>query len=457
MGGGILKNSTTLIAGTPGSGKTILAHQLIFSNATAEEKALIITTASEPMARMVRFMQGFKFFNADRIGTSIIYEDVGSRLLKSSAREILEYISELLLKYNPGYLVVDSFRAIHEISESTSEFRRSLYRFLSTVSCLSCTTLLIGEYGEKDVIEQPEVSIVDSIIELDNHSFGFKDMRSIRIKKMRGSNYKSGVHSLRIGPDGITIFPRFTTEEHPALYNVSEERVSIGNRVFNDLFSKGIPGGTTTLITGDPGVGKTVSAIHFLMGEAQNNNKPGAYISFQEDPNQLARVIRNFGFDLDALKKKGLVNMFYTSPVEMDCNELALKIMGTLKKNNAVRVVIDSVSDFVLATGSDRERYFNLVYSLTQWFKNNGITAVLTLETSKMFGGDLILSGLGVSHIADNVIILKYVYHNSEIKRVISVLKTRGSDHRKGVFEFIVSEDAGIKIGEKIQEDVSFM
>ena len=449
LNGGLPKNSTLLISGVSGSGKTILANQIAYGNATSENKALLITTISEPMARLIHFTQGFSFFDLEKVGSAVIYEDIGPLLLEGNGEKALAHVTELVMEHQPALLVVDSFKAIHDVAQSLASLRRALYRFAATLATLPCTTLLVGEYAYDELAEAPEVTIADGIIELFNRPIGLRDYRGLRVRKLRGSGYLSGEHAFRITSDGLVVFPRFITPPAPETYMVSRERAATGIPGLDDLLHGGLLRGTTTLVVGDPGVGKTVTSLHFLLNGALQG-EPGAYISFQEDPNQLAQIARNFGFDLEGLRAKGLVDMFYTSPVELDIDEHVLKIVETIEQIGARRVVIDSITDFQAGARRGEDRYFNYIYSLVQWFKNHVITAVLTWEISQMFGVSLAMTGMGVSHIADNAILLRYMPVGSEVRRAITVLKARGSEHSKEVRAYLISEEEGPRVGEAI-------
>jgi len=454
--GGLPQNSTVLISGVPGSGKTILVNQIAYGHATTDNKALIITTVSEPMARVIRFTQEFSFFDQEKVGTAVFYEDIGPILLENNGHKAIDRVTELVLSHQPALLVVDSFRAIHDVTESRSELRRALYKLAATLATLPCTSLLVGEYEPNEITTVPEATMVDGIIQLTNQQIGLRDLRSLRVRKLRGSGYRTGEHTFRITSDGLIVFPRFVTPPSPESYQVSQERAATGIPGLDDLLHGGLLRGTSTLISGDPGVGKTVTALHFLLNGAQQG-EPGAYISFQEDPNQLAQVARNFGFDVVELEARGLLAMFYTSPVELDADEHMLKIVETIERVGARRVVIDSISDFETNAGRDSERYMNYVYSLVQWFKDRGITAVLTYEVSHMFGADVALTGRGISQVADNAILLRYLPVGSEIRRMITVLKARGSAHSQEVREYFISEEEGPRVGDSLPGAASML
>jgi len=301
ISGGLPAHSTVLISGVPGSGKTVLANQIIYGNATPEKKGLIVSTVSEPLARILRYVQEFAFFDPQKVNNAILYEDLGLQLLQGDGEKALAYIEELVLKLQPAFLVVDSIRALHDLTTSPVTTRRSFFRLAATLSTLPCTALLIGEYHPNEVSHTVEASVADAVFYLDHRSFGPQDLRILKVRKMRGSSYIAGEHTFRITTDGLIVFPRFVTPAEPLTYTPSRERVLTGIPGFDDeLFPGGILRSTATLLAGDPGVGKTVTALHFLLNGARQG-EAGAYISFQEDPNQLAR--RAVSFVCDAAQR----------------------------------------------------------------------------------------------------------------------------------------------------------
>lgn len=447
LGGGLPANSVTLISGTPGSGKTVLANQFLYGNASQERKALFVTTVSEPMARLVRYTQEFSFFDPEKAGKAVLYEDLGPKLLDNGNEDALGYVANLVMDLQPAFLVVDSIRAVHDLSPNVASARRGLFRLVAALTTLPCTALLIGEYHPDEVAHTVEASIADVILHLQHRALGLREQRVLNVFKMRASEYLPGDHTFKISADGITAFPRFITPREPVKYNPSRERAVTGIPGFDDeLFPGGLLRGTSTLLAGDPGVGKTVTALHFLLNGAKGGD-PGVYISFQEDPSQLARIAENFGFDVAALEADDRLKMLYASPVELDVNEHAIQMVEAVRAVDACRVVIDSVSDLAAGADGDPERFFNFIFSLVQWLKDRGVTALLTAEMGSMFANELTLTGRGVSHIADNLLMLRYTEMDGEIHRALTALAARGSDHSKEVREYLISEKEGPRLG----------
>ncbi len=449
LAGGLPEGCVVLIAGVPGSGKTMLANQIVFNNATLENKALVITTISEPLAKMVRFTQEYAFFDVNKIGSAVIYEDISSDLLNQNGETAVERITKLVQKHSPAFLVVDSFKILSDLAESPASFRRMMYKLVATLATLPCTAFLIGEYETSDLNTSAEFVAVDAVIELRNQLLGLRDYRSLRVAKLRGSDYVSGEHTLCITNQGVMIFPRFVTPPCPVTYTVTGEQVATGIKGLDELFGKGILRGTATLVAGEPGTGKTVTSLHFLLNGAQAG-EPGVYISFQEDPSQLKHIANNFGFDIDELQQQGMLRMFYTSPVELNVDQHAPLMLREIEALNAQRVVIDSITDFQASTSRDTDRYFNYIYALVQHFKNLSITSFFTAEMSEMFGTGIMMTGVGISHIVDNVILLRYVEVEQLVRRVLTVLKARGSAHSTQVREYTISERGGVCVGKPL-------
>ncbi len=453
--GGLPMNSTILISGAPGTGKTTLANQILFHNAGAEMPALFISTVSEPQPRLLQYIQQYRFFDIDKIGSAIQFEELGSHLLEKNGDSAIRRIEELVIRYQPRLLVVDSFRSLLDLSEHHAATRRAIFRLASMLTSMPCTTLLVGEYQRAELSTTIESTIVDGIISLDNQPIDLRDLRSLRVVKLRGSNYDAGEHSLEITEEGLRVYPRFRTPETPRHYDVSQQRVPLGIPGFDDrLLPGGLLQGTTTLVGGDPGIGKTVTALHFLLnGAAQGESS--LYISFQEDPRQLRSIAENFGLSPSVQEERGTFHLAYTSPVELDLDKHAYVMLETIKRTRARRVVIDSISDLQAAAHRGHSRFFDFVYSLVQWFKDYGITAMLTAEMGSIFASELTLTGRGVSHIADNILLMRYTEIDGEIRRALTMLSARGSSHSQKVFEYLIDETRGPRLGNPISSAFS--
>ncbi|MFL7811882.1 MAG: RAD55 family ATPase, partial [Anaerolineae bacterium] len=296
--GGLPRNSVNVIAGPPGTGKSILAQQMVFHNARADENAPYLVTVSEPTVKMLRYNQRFSFFDAERVGKNIIYLDLGSTLLQGGLDEVTRQIDEYIEKYNPLLLAIDSFKALHEVAKDIPQLREFAYRLAIRLTTWGTTTLMVGEYTRESIYETPIFAIADGIFYLDNSSRGMQSERYLEVLKMRGDGYFEGKHPFSIGNDGITVYPRLTTPSVLEPYPVGERRLSLGVPGLDEMTHEGVLSATSTLVAGSAGTGKTLLGLHFLL-EGIRREEPGLLITFQETPSMLRAFSRSFGWDLE--------------------------------------------------------------------------------------------------------------------------------------------------------------
>jgi circadian clock protein KaiC len=443
LGGGYVANSTNLIMGMPGTGKTVLAQSVLFHTATPERPALFLSTVSEPLDRMLRYVQKFEFFDPDKVGEALLYEDLSETLRSGDLESAVRHIIELIKELRPALLVIDSFKALHSFSSSTNEFRTVLSILTAVLSSLAITSFWVGEYGADEIAVLPEFAVADSIVELVLSKTGTGDVRYLRVTKLRGSAYSVGEHAFRIGTGGLQLFPRLVTPEEPISYELAGSRASTGVEALDAMLSDGLWKGSSTIVFGPPGSGKTLLGLHFIFRGIERGEK-GLIATMQENPTQLQRIVQGFGWDLQEAIDSGMLTLMYRSPVGTYIDEIVGQVSETALSEGSQRVLIDSVNDLAAATDEDRFRDF--MYSLTQFLAVNGISALLTHETSDLFS-TTVYSRYGISHMSDNVVLLSYVRRHADIRRAIAVIKTRASDHDSRTREFLITPE-GIAVGE---------
>jgi circadian clock protein KaiC len=434
LGGGFPANSINIIMGHPGSGKTIFAEELIFHNAGDDRPILYLTTLSEPLAKVVRYLQGFKFFDETKLGTQVIYEDVGSQLALGGAQALIPLLQNAIKTLSPKIIVIDSFKAIHDLAPSIAERRRLVYDMTSLLTAYGTTAFLLGEYTEDDILIYPEFAVADGIVELSRQRLGNRDERYFRVFKVRGSGYLEGAHAFRITDAGLDIYPRLVSPRMPEGYEPASERISTGVAGLDQMLDGGLWRGTTTLLAGPSGAGKTTIGLQFAL-EGTRCGEPSLYMNFQENPTQLMRTIRGLGFDLEEAQANGL-DLVYASPVELQIDSIIVDMFRRIQQGKVRRLVIDAVGDLASAA-TDPQRLHDYLYALVQHFAVSTITSVLNFET---FGNTL--SGGGtqnqMSYLSDNVLLLT-VEGEERTRRMLRILKTRGSAHDTRVREVTIS------------------
>jgi circadian clock protein KaiC len=430
LGGGLPRGSLVVLAGSPGSGKTILAQQVCFANGSAEHPAVYYTTLSEPHSKMIRHLESFDFFDKSKLGQSVEFNHLtslsGTGDLDAAVSEVVKHSFDV----SPSVVVIDSTKALHEAMGKGEDFRAVVYDLASRIAHTDSVLIFVGEYSLDDVVNVAEFAVADAIVYLANEATGTHDERWLRVAKLRGSEYLSGMHSFRITPRGLSVFPRPEKLSIPQ-HEVSEKRISSGVPGLDQMIGGGIPSGSISLVAGPSGGGKTVLGLHFIV-EGLARGERCLYASFQETAAQLIAKARAFGWDLERAISEGRLQVLHIQPVEMTLDEVGSVLLGSVDELS--RIVIDSMGELQQAArGSDR--FPDYLWALMSGLRSRGASIFLTSETAAFFGPTFELAR-GLSFVVDNVILLRYTEIESEIRRALSIVKMRESDHVKSLVVF---------------------
>ena len=435
----------------PGSGKTILSQQYVFHNATAERPALFLSTVTEPLDKIIRYGQSMDFFDSAAIrDRHVMYEDLGDLLsmhglgsaTQGGAGEVLEAIDTFLKELRPGLVVIDSFRAFHGFARDESEFRQFLHGLIRRLTASATTSIWNAPYTQEQAQEVAEFAAADGAISLDIQRRGGRELRVLQILKLRGSGFRSGEHAYRISGAGIDVFPRLADHDDRSPYELSTDRASTGVEALDKMLGDGYWAGSSTLICGPSGVGKTLMGLHFIFNGARTG-EPGILATFQETENQLARIAGGFGWSID---EKG-VHVLSRSVVDMYIDQWVYELLDLIETTGAKRVVIDSLVDLMVTAG-DELRFREWMYSLVQRCARRAISLMMIVEVPELFQLRRI-SEQGLSHLSDNVILLQYVQDGSRLSRAVTVLKTRAARHEPIAHRYEIS-DQGLVLGDEI-------
>jgi circadian clock protein KaiC len=440
FGGGVPANGITLVAGAPGTGKTILAEHYVFHNADPQRPAIYCTTVSEPLDKLLRYGQSLDLFDASLVGAAVLYEDLGTPLHEGGLDAVLERLAALVHRHHPSIVVIDSFKAFDAFSDGDGHYRRFLHDLAGLLSAVAMSAFFLGEYTDAEIGACAEFAVADNVIHLSMTHSGTRTRRVLEVLKMRGSDFASGQHGYRISQRGIDVYPRIADPLDPSGYDVERIRVSTGIAALDDLLHDGYWRGASTLVAGPTGSGKTLMGLHFVYGGLAAG-EPGIFATLQESRSQLGRVASSYGWSLGA----DGVTVQSASPVDIQIDQWFHDLFDLADQTGARRIVIDSLGDLGAAAG-DEQRYREYMYSLTQRCARQQISLLMIHELPELFGTRR-LSDDGVSHLSDNVVVLQYIADAGRLRRGVTVLKTRASAHEPITHEFDINDGGIVLVG----------
>ncbi|MGE5287638.1 MAG: RAD55 family ATPase [Micromonosporaceae bacterium] len=432
LGGGLPRDAISLVIGLPGSGKTIFAQQLVFSNASAERPALYLTTVSEPLEKILRYGQSLSFFDPADVGSRVCYEDIGTILSEQGLPGVLDRVRDLIRDLQPAIIVIDSFKALGPYASSAGDFRRFLHDLAGMLSVFPVTSVWVGEYEEQELALAPEFAVADAIIGLSSGTAADYTSRTLRVLKLRGGGFQPGGHAYRISQHGISVYPRLVDPSSADGYEIGDHRVSSGIRAIDQLVGGGYYQGSSTLVVGPTGVGKTLMGMHFVFSGARLGER-GLIATLQENPSQLERTAQGFGWSMAT----GDVELMYRNPVDLYVDEWIYDLLATIEATDAKRVLVDSLGD-LRAASPDNAWFRTSIYSLMQRCSRLGVSIVTTYEVPELFGLTQ-LTERGASHVADNILLLQYRLGAQRLTRTLTVLKTRAGHHDGRTREFEIT------------------
>ena len=452
LGGGLAEYSFNLIAGAPGSGKTTLAHQMMFALATRERPALFFTILGEPTLKMLRYQQQYEFFDVSKVGECIHFVNLAEEAMTGDFDKVFQRIVNEVSLRLPAFVVVDSFRSVVQPGASAqgADLQFFIQRLGMQLATWQTTSFLIGEYHTLDTEANPIFTVADGILWLTQNISSNTMVRKIEIVKMRGHATTPGLHTFKISSDGIRIFPRVITsatvpdEGNQPLSAIGGQRLSLGIPRLDDMMGGGLPPGYSLLVSGPSGCGKSQLAVAFLAAGAESGEH-GVIAAFERTPRR-ARPSR-----LDKLVTDGRVSVLDTRTLDLSIDEILYGLTNIIETTGATRVVIDSLSAFEVSLGpTSREDFRESLYRMVAVLTGMGVTVLMISELEDRYT-DLRFSPYGAAFLTDAIIVQRYVEFRGRIERVLAVVKVRNSAHSHQLRRFEIT-DQGIVIGEPMAD-----
>ncbi|HUS07692.1 MAG TPA: ATPase domain-containing protein [Bryobacteraceae bacterium] len=451
LGGGLPEFSFNIIAGAPGCGKTTLAHQFVFANATPARPALYFTVLGEPAIKMLRYQQQYSFFDLSRLNTSIRFINLSQVLVDRGLTGILEEIAKEVEAANPATVVVDSFRTVvRKAGHHELEIQAFVQNLGLLLTSWEATTFLIGEYAESEMRDNPVFTVADGLFWLYQTVERNSVVRKLQVMKLRGQASVPGMHTFRITDAGLQAFSRTLGLAGRKSKVPGAKRLSMGNPELDEMLGGGIPEGDSLLIAGSAGTGKSLLATQFIAAGIRER-QPGIVAVFEERPDEYVARAGSFGLDLETPIKEGKLRVIYLRPLDLSVDETMQEILDAIKETHAKRLVIDSLAGFEMALAPGfradfRESLYRMIYALT----GIGVTILSTVEMDESFTG-LLFSTYSVSFLTDDIIRLRYAEIEGQLRRLLLVVKMRGGAHSRDIREYEITAK-GVAIGERLTD-----
>jgi len=449
LGGGMPEFSFNLIVGQPGSGKTTLAHQIMFALATTERPAIYFTVLGEPPLKMLRYQQQFDYFDTEAINHRVHFVSLSEDTMTGDLDRVLGRIVDEVTAHSPGLVFVDSFRSVVFSSEYGGNGKTSLQLFVQQLGMLmtswQATTFLVGEYfNETDA--NPVFTVADGLIWLRQSMQRNSMVRKMEIMKMRGQSSLPGLHTFRIDKAGVRVFApaRVVAAAGGRPDAVPGARARMGVPALDQMLGGGLPRGYSLLVAGPSGSGKSILASSFL-AEGVRCGETGVLAAFEQHPNRARNPV------LVDLIARGQVGLIDSREPDLSIDEIVLLILTEVRRLKATRVVLDSLSGFELSLAPTfqadfRESLLRLVTALA----SAGVSLLMTSELEDRYT-DLRFSPYGAAFLTDAIIVQRYIEIDSRLLRVMAVVKVRASDHSSELRLYSIGED-GIRIGEMLPD-----
>jgi circadian clock protein KaiC len=436
--GGLVRGATYLVMGRPGTGKTTLGNQLCFARVAQGGRAAYVTLLSESHVSMLRNLQTMRFFDERSIDNGLSYVGAYKALREGKLRGLLEVVGRVMHDEKTSLLVIDGAAPARMHADNEVALKEFVVELQTLSGLLNCTTLLLANMTSEDA-SGAEHTMVDGLIELAFERARRRTLRTLEVLKFRGAEHLLGRHEMTISAEGIGIHPRLEDLQDGARRPAPafNTRATTGIPGLDSMLLGGLSTATTTVVLGYAGSGKTTLGMHFLQ-EGAALGEPGVLFGFYESPDRLLQAADGMGLRLRAFGKEGLFSHVWQPSYEFGLDVLGERLLGEIERRKARRVVIDSLDGFRQAT-TDPERTLRFMTALLNELRARGVTILLTDETLKPSGPEMEMRIQGISALVENLILLEYLMVSTTLRRLVAVIKQRGSQQAAFTREFALT------------------
>lgn len=473
LGGGIQRGSLVIVAGPPGGGKTILAHQIAFQAARAGRPTTILTAFSEPTNKLIAHMRPFSFFDQELLGGPLNILSI-QQFLRQGLESATEDIVGAARAAKSSLVVLDGFRGVRETAEHPEEARRFIYDVSNRLGLLGVTLLVTSEAYVRDAAFFLEATTADVLVGLFFDVIEARERRTLEVLKARGAAPLAGRHALTISDDGVTIYPRIearvarqvgvnrtlTFAETRRAATEGDEQIDIGHPKPSDLVHSGILGldtlleggfvpRTTTLVAGDRGAGKTLLALRFAL-EGSRAGESSLFVGFRETAEQLTRKTADFawGHELTDALASGAFTLLRTPPVELRADIVVDNVLSLIDETGARRLIVDGVGEILaaLAAWGYEQRASDMLAALAEATRLRGVTSLLTrqIPTARQLSG--VAGADPLATLADNLLVLRHELVSQRFERSLAIVRTEHASRQDSWHSVFIEPPEGFTV-----------
>jgi len=453
LGGGIPANHLYLIDGAPGSGKTTLALQFLLEGVGLGERGLYVTLSEsrDELVEVARShgwsLDGIDVFEIASLGLSAA--DEGYTMFHPSEVELQETVDVILKtieEHEPQRVVFDSLSEMRLLAREPLRFRRQILALKQFFSGRSCTVLLLDDKTgpERDLQLH---SLAHGVIALDHVALDYgSERRRLLVTKIRGAQFRGGFHDFRIATGGLQVYPRIRHDGPRD--DLVDRTISSGSDTLDELLGGGITCGTSMLITGAAGTGKSVLMTQFARAELADARRVLLYL-FDERLSTFRLRNDALEMEIDAATDKGNLIIRQVEPTDLSPGEFASQVVSAVENDGVSLVIIDSINGYLQSMPEERLLPIQ-IHELLSYLSNNGVSCIMTLVQHGIFGNP-VDEALDVSYLADTVVLMRYFEVHGSVRQSISVVKKRSGDHERTIRECRVGI-GGLRVGEPLRD-----
>lgn len=451
LGGGLTRGRVFLLEGSPGTGKTTIASQFLVTGAARGERTLYITLSeTESELRESAASHGWSLDGIDVFELvppeNLLDDQQQQSLLYSSDLELGETtkrIFEAFERAKPDRVVLDSLSEIRLLAQSSLRYRRQILALKHYFAHQQTTVLLLDDMTT-ELNDKTVHSVAHGVITLEElvRDYG-AERRRMRVVKYRGRRFRGGFHDFTIETGGVKVYPRLVSAEHRR--DVSRDRLCVDSPPLNALLGGGLERGSSVLILGPAGTGKSLLVLTFVVGAIKRGEKAAMFV-FDEEMGLLIQRAKGLGIDLRAMVDSGNLVLEQVDAAELTPGEFSERVRCCVEEHGALTVVIDSLNGFQAAMPEENALVLHM-HELLQYLNRQGATTFLTVAQHGLVGD--MKSPVDVTYLADTVILLRYFEARGRVRRAISVVKKRTGMHEDTIREYTIGSD-GITLGDPL-------